>query len=52
MNIIGILILAAIMIQFIVDWVADLLNLRALRPAPPEGFTDVYELDRYRSSQE
>jgi STE24 endopeptidase len=33
-------------------WVADVLNLRALRREPPPGFEDVYDAARYARSQD
>jgi STE24 endopeptidase len=52
MNGYALVILAAILLQNGLALVADLLNLRALSPAPPAGFEDVYDAERYRRSQE
>jgi STE24 endopeptidase len=35
----------------IVEWIGDVLNLRALVPTPPAGFERVYDGDRYAKSQ-
>ena len=52
MNAYALLILAAILLQNALSLAADLLNLRALRPRPPEGLEDVYDAERYERSQE
>ncbi|MEZ5325070.1 MAG: M48 family metallopeptidase [Verrucomicrobiales bacterium] len=46
------IILFAVLGLFILDTVAKLLNLKALRPELPRDFADVYEEDEYRRSQE
>jgi STE24 endopeptidase len=45
-------ILVAILLQNGLALLADVLNLRALRAAPPAGFEDVYDRERYARSQE
>jgi len=52
MNALGWTILGAILVQQALALAADLLNLRALSPAPPAGFEHVYERERYARSQE
>lgn len=52
MNAYGLLILGAILFQEALSLAADLLNLRALRPAQPAGFEHVYDAERYARSQE
>ncbi|MDM8549847.1 M48 family metallopeptidase [Desulfobacterales bacterium HSG2] len=52
MNFIAIIILLTIIIDFIVNWAADILNLRYLRDDVPEVFQDVYDAERYQKSQE
>lgn len=52
MNPYALLILAAILAQNALALAADLLNLRALRPAPPAGFETLYDPERYARSQE
>ncbi|GBC60590.1 peptidase M48 [Desulfonema ishimotonii] len=52
MNVIAVIILLAILLSFILDLVADILNLGMLRNDLPEGFEDVYDAARYRQSQE
>lgn len=52
MNAFGWTILAAILLQQGLALAADLLNLRALSPAPPAGFEHVYDRERYARSQE
>jgi STE24 endopeptidase len=51
-NVYALLILAAILLQNALSLVADLLNLKALRPELPAGFEGVYDAERYRRSQE
>lgn len=34
-----------------IEWIGDLLNLRALVPMPPPGFEDMYDRDRYAKTQ-
>lgn len=34
------------------EWAADMLNLRSLKPSPPPGFEDVYDPARYARAQE
>lgn len=46
------IILVAVVGLFIVDTAAKLLNLKALRPELPKDFSDVYEQEEYRKSQE
>lgn len=52
MNAYALLILVAILAQEALALVAELLNLRALRAAPPPGFEHVYDAERYARSQE
>jgi len=52
MNALGWTLLGAILVQQGLALAADLLNLRALSPAPPAGFEHVYERERYARSQE
>src|SRR5690625_764255 len=52
MNIIGIIILAAILIDFLLEIVSNLLNLRALSPKLPDEFEEVYDEQTYATSQE
>ncbi len=52
MNTYAIIILVALLGEFVLNRVADLLNLRALRPELPEEFRDVYDAEKYRRSQE
>ena len=52
MNVFFVVILAAVIVEFAVDVVYNLLNLAALKPDAPEGLQDVYEPDEYRRSQE
>ena len=51
MNWIAGLILAALLLEFVLELVADVLNLRAMKDRPPEGFEDVFDPERYRKSQ-
>ena len=43
--------LAALLLEYGLDLAADLLNLRALDPALPPEFRDVFDPERYRRSQ-
>lgn len=52
MNIYAIVILTALLAQYTLSLIANLLNLRALRPELPEEFVGVYDADAYRRSQE
>ncbi|NQT25496.1 M48 family metallopeptidase [candidate division KSB1 bacterium] len=52
MNIYAIIILSAVILDFIVSLISDILNLRHLSPDLPETFKDVFDEDRYRKSQE
>jgi len=52
MNIIGIIILAAILIEFLLEIVSNLLNLKALSPKLPDEFEEVYDEQTYATSQE
>ena len=52
MNTYAIIILVALLGEFVLNRVADLLNLRALQPELPEEFRDVYDAEKYRRSQE
>lgn len=45
------LLIAALVIDLALHVVADLLNLRALRPEAPDDFRDLYDADRYRRAQ-
>jgi STE24 endopeptidase len=52
MNIFAVIILSTILLEFILNLVSDLLNLRSLKPEVPEEFADIIDADRYRKSQE
>jgi len=52
MNAYALLILGAILFQNGLSLLADLLNLKALRPELPAGFEGVYDAERYARSQE
>ena len=52
MNIFTVVILAAILIPFILDLIASILNLKALTLNPPQALKDLYPPDKYRKSQE
>jgi STE24 endopeptidase len=52
MNLYAAIILFTILFGEVLDLVADLLNLKALRSDLPEEFTDVYDAETYRKSQE
>jgi STE24 endopeptidase len=52
MNTIALIILSAIIFDFILNGVADYLNLKMLRNSLPDAFQGVYDPDRYRKSQQ
>lgn len=52
MNIYGIIILITFLLEFNLNLFADLLNVRALRSAPPEEGKDIYGKEAYSKSQE
>jgi STE24 endopeptidase len=52
MNTIAIIILAAIIFDFVLNGLADYLNLSMLRNDLPDAFRGVYDSDRYRKSQQ
>jgi STE24 endopeptidase len=52
MGLYTIVILSALLLDWAVNLLADLLNIRALRPDLPEEFRDVYDAATYRRSQE
>lgn len=52
MNIYGIIILSTIIISFLLELLADILNLRNLGKQMPDEFKDIYDEDRYRKSQD
>ncbi len=51
-NLFSSIILAALVLEFVFDVVADLLNLRALKLELPSALEGVYKPDEYRNSQE
>lgn len=52
MNSIAVIILFAILFDFLLQFIADCLNLKMMRKEPPETFQGLYESERYRKSQE
>ena len=52
MNVIAIIILFTIGVDFILNLAADGLNLKHLRSELPQAFEGVYESERYRKSQQ
>jgi STE24 endopeptidase len=52
MNFIAIIILVAIGVDFILNLLADGLNLKHLQSELPQTFQGVYDADRYRKSQQ
>ncbi|MGE3539883.1 MAG: M48 family metallopeptidase [Candidatus Tectimicrobiota bacterium] len=52
MNIYAVIILLALLLEYTLNLVADLLNVRALRSELPEEFVGVYDAAAYRNSQE
>ena len=51
MNAIAIIILFAIIFDFVLNGIADYLNLKMLRNDLPESFRGVYDPERYSKSQ-
>ena len=51
LNLYGVIILAALVLDWGLNLLADRLNLRALRDELPAGFEDVYAPEAYRKSQ-
>ncbi len=51
MNTYAIIILAALLGNYILELISDLLNLKALRPDLPDEFSVVYDQDKYQKSQ-
>lgn len=52
MNLFAVIILAAILVDFILDVVSNYLNLKSLENSLPEEFREVYDEDTYSRSQE
>jgi len=52
MNVIAMIILTAIVADFIIGRTADYLNLKVMQKDLPEAFQGVFDRDRYRQSQE
>ena len=52
MNTYATIVLAALVLEWLLHLVADLLNLRALSPELPKEFEDVYDAETYAKSQE
>jgi STE24 endopeptidase len=52
MNIYTIIILATLLVGFLLDIITNILNLQALRSELPPEFSDVYDAEKYRKSQE
>lgn len=52
MNAYFVIILVAILFEYALDVVANVLNLRAMKPEMPAALQDVYKADEYRKSQE
>ena len=52
MNIFGIIILAALAADYLLNLVADLYNIKSLDTELPEEFEEVYDQETYRQSQE
>ena len=52
MNTIAFIILATLLVDFILNVLADGLNLKNLRTELPKSFADIYDAERYRQSQQ
>lgn len=51
MNIFALIILSALLLDYLLNLVADILNLRMLSGEIPPEFSDVYDPETYRRSQ-
>ena len=51
MNVYGVIILVTLLLDYMVNLVADIVNLRALRSELPAAFEGVYDAEAYRRSQ-
>lgn len=52
MNVYRLIIVTAILVKFAIDCFAEFLNLRSLSPEIPAGYSDLYDAEKYRKSQE
>jgi STE24 endopeptidase len=52
MNIYAVVILGTILLSYVLDFFADILNLKALRNDLPHEFKEVYDAEAYRKSQD
>ena len=52
MNVYAVIVLVALLSEYLLSITASLLNLRAMWPEVPTEFLGVYEVDRYAKSQE
>jgi len=52
MNIYAVIILLALAVNYVLNLISDLLNLRSLQTSPPEEFKDVFDEEKYRKAQE
>src|SRR5438132_12375156 len=52
MNVYAVIILSTLLLDYMLNLVADCYNLRALRHELPPEFADVYDAAAYRKSQE
>ncbi|MGD8944503.1 MAG: M48 family peptidase, partial [Desulfobacterales bacterium] len=52
MNAIAFIILGTLLADFVLNLLADKLNLKNLRSELPKSFEDIYDAERYRQSQQ
>lgn len=52
MNFIAVIVLTALVLDFCLNLLADILNVNHLSPLLPEAFQDTYDTERYAESQE
>lgn len=52
MNVYLIVIVASLIVSWLLSLLSDLLNARAMRPAPPAEFRDVFDAETYAKSQD
>ncbi len=52
MNIYAVIILLALLANYLLNLISDLLNLKSLKKSLPDEFSDVYDADKYKKAQE
>ena len=52
MNIFFAIILFALIFEYVLDMIANYLNLKSIKSVVPEGLSEIYEPEEYRKSQD